>query len=262
MARTDNLTNYLTDVASAIKTKKGSSTPIQAINFDTEIDNIETIDYGYKNSLTNTLGDYNAGNNPFTNVASARRCLYSYIIKKIPKMSIDFSSYSSIVGIFQYCFGLEEIDISQWNIGSINYFKSMFFACNSLKEIDFSKWNTLTGTTPTSTTDSINGIVKGCTSLKKANLSCFAGAWNIGGLVCGCTSLEHLDIRRLDLTTCTNVKENNQDFLGSSASASSQGGRVPTTCEIIVADATQKTYMATEFPSYTNVKTVAEYEAE
>lgn len=40
MARTDNLTNYLTDVASAIKEKKGDSTPILASNFDTEIANL------------------------------------------------------------------------------------------------------------------------------------------------------------------------------------------------------------------------------
>ena len=37
MARTDNLTNFLTDVAGAIKTKKGSSTAIAAEDFDTEI---------------------------------------------------------------------------------------------------------------------------------------------------------------------------------------------------------------------------------
>lgn len=40
MARTDNLTNYLTDVASAIKEKKGDSTPISAKDFDTEIINL------------------------------------------------------------------------------------------------------------------------------------------------------------------------------------------------------------------------------
>lgn len=40
MARTDTLTNYLTDVATAIKTKKGDNTPIQASNFDTEIANL------------------------------------------------------------------------------------------------------------------------------------------------------------------------------------------------------------------------------
>lgn len=40
MARTNNLTNFLTDVAGAIKTKKGSQTAIQASNFDTEILNL------------------------------------------------------------------------------------------------------------------------------------------------------------------------------------------------------------------------------
>lgn len=40
MARTDNLTNYLSDIATAIKNKKGDSTPILASNFDTEIANL------------------------------------------------------------------------------------------------------------------------------------------------------------------------------------------------------------------------------
>lgn len=37
MARTDSLTNFLTDVANAIRAKKGTSDPIPAANFDTEI---------------------------------------------------------------------------------------------------------------------------------------------------------------------------------------------------------------------------------
>lgn len=40
MARTDTLTNFLTDVAAAIRTKKGDDTPIPAANFDTEIVNL------------------------------------------------------------------------------------------------------------------------------------------------------------------------------------------------------------------------------
>ena len=40
MARINNLTNFLIDVASAIKTKKGSQTDIPAANFDTEITNL------------------------------------------------------------------------------------------------------------------------------------------------------------------------------------------------------------------------------
>lgn len=41
MARTDNLTNFLTDVADAIRDKKGTTGLIQASNFDTEIESIE-----------------------------------------------------------------------------------------------------------------------------------------------------------------------------------------------------------------------------
>ena len=40
MARTDTLTNFLTDVATAIKAKKGDETAISAANFDTEIANL------------------------------------------------------------------------------------------------------------------------------------------------------------------------------------------------------------------------------
>ena len=45
MARTNNLTNFLTDVASAIKTKRGydSSETIAAEDFDTEINAIDTL---------------------------------------------------------------------------------------------------------------------------------------------------------------------------------------------------------------------------
>lgn len=42
MARTNNLTNFLTDVATAIKTKTGDSTAIPASQFDTKIAGITT----------------------------------------------------------------------------------------------------------------------------------------------------------------------------------------------------------------------------
>lgn len=42
MARVDNLENFLTDIAGAIKTKKGTTDKIPAANFDIEIASIET----------------------------------------------------------------------------------------------------------------------------------------------------------------------------------------------------------------------------
>ena len=40
MARTDTLNNYLTDIATAIKEKKGDTAPINASKFDEEIKNL------------------------------------------------------------------------------------------------------------------------------------------------------------------------------------------------------------------------------
>ena len=42
MARTDTLGNFLTDIAEAIRTKKGIADPIQASNFDNEILNLSS----------------------------------------------------------------------------------------------------------------------------------------------------------------------------------------------------------------------------
>ena len=54
MARTNNLTNFLNDVSSAIKQKTGDSTPIPASEFDTEILSIETAGTYQTKSVTIT----------------------------------------------------------------------------------------------------------------------------------------------------------------------------------------------------------------
>lgn len=59
MARIDNLTNFLTDVASAIKQKTGDSTNIPAVNFDSQILNIQTVgNYQSKSLNITNNGDY------------------------------------------------------------------------------------------------------------------------------------------------------------------------------------------------------------
>lgn len=59
MARTNNLTNFLNDVATAIKQKTGDNTPIPASDFDTEILRIETVGtYQIKQLTVTTNGNY------------------------------------------------------------------------------------------------------------------------------------------------------------------------------------------------------------
>lgn len=66
MARTNNLTNFLTDVASAIKTKTGDSTLIPASQFDTKIADITTghLDNTEYNTAIDDLDDILEGSTP------------------------------------------------------------------------------------------------------------------------------------------------------------------------------------------------------
>lgn len=60
MARVNNLTNFLNDVATAIKTKLGDNTSIPAAEFDSKIMEIETAgNYQNKSITITTNGNYN-----------------------------------------------------------------------------------------------------------------------------------------------------------------------------------------------------------
>ena len=59
MARTDTLPHFLSDVADAIRTKKGSEDTIQASDFDTEIENLP----GGGSVTPTTISEYNSALN-------------------------------------------------------------------------------------------------------------------------------------------------------------------------------------------------------
>lgn len=172
MARTDTLPHFLTDVADAIREKKGSSDTIQASDFDTEIANLPSGGGKYAPSW------------------------------------VKFRNY----GRADLSYETTNIDTS--NIVSMDY---MFYNCNALLELDLSGWEIKEGV-------------------------------NFAYMFSGCTRLRKIDMRNIDTSHIgdkTNMLSN-----------------VPTTCLIIVGTDTDKTWFATNFPTYTNVKTVAEYEAE
>ena len=88
MARTDNLTNYLTDVADAIREKKGTTDVIPANTFDEEIKNLPSgggdVSEYFETTVTNSnktdFGRYK-------------------LIKKIPTITID-SSVNDLSNLF------------------------------------------------------------------------------------------------------------------------------------------------------------------
>ena len=254
MARTDTLTNYLTDVSNAIKSKTNDAS-IKASTFDSTISNIENF-YDLINLDNMELYEPEVKAGYIPSPATACQILLFCLITTLPKMNLDFSNTSnnSMSYAFSFLHNLRSIDISGFNVHNVYNFRGLFYACKNLVEIDLSSWDVDTPSTPpSSNTNQMSLMFKECTSLVRVDLSCFNGAYNIGEMFNGCTSLEFIDVRGFDLTLCYSAT----NFLGNS----STGWNVPYNCEIIVADQTQKDWMTNKFPNYTNVKTVAEYES-
>ena len=233
MARTNTLGNFLTDVAEAIRTKKGTSETIQASNFDTEIANLpsggDMSDYfggGYSGGNVTRVGDW-----------------YTYI-KKLENI---VPSTANVSYLFQYFRG-SEIDLT----GVINYlntqptstpisYGSMFSNCINLKEVD------LKGVTKGKASN-CGAMFNGCTSLKIVDLSTIENqSFSSQNMFYNCTSLEKIDVRNFDFSLSTNF--------------SGMFTNVPANCLIIVKDQTQKDWINTNFSNLTNVMTVEEYEA-
>lgn len=125
MARTNNLTNYLTDVADAIREKKGTTDTIPAASFDEEIKNLPS---GGNNMLQQKI-DLEG---------TAAYLFYNSYIKDFSFTSgLDLSRCSSVQRMFQSCYSvvtIPEYDAS--NAGS-KYnteaaIQSVFYSCSNL----------------------------------------------------------------------------------------------------------------------------------
>lgn len=95
---------------------------------------------------------------------------------------------------------------------------------------------------------------RGCYGLESADLSEMTteNLQETAQMFNDCKNLQHIDMRNMSFANVTS----SSNMFGASAS-----NGVPDNCEIIVKDDTEKTWITTNFPRLTNVKTVAEYEA-
>ena len=208
MARTNNLSNFLTDVADAIRTKKGTSETILASDFDTEIENLPSGGGSNYNALIDTSKSYSYGSN-------------GGIKSLIAEVSgIDISSITNLNSFFMNCISLETV--ATLDCTSATNMGDMFYACYNITNIIFSNTNTCTPN-------------------------------NVSNMFSYCNLLEHIDLRDFDFSNTTSYN----NMFGRDYSTG-----VPNNCEIIVKDDTQKVWITSKFSRLTNVKTVAEYEAE
>lgn len=272
MARTDTLGHFLTDVADAIRTKAGTSDTIQASTFDTAISNIPSgggldwtaigyssepsiIEDGYDyakdiydnwdSSITVTTSKYT--NNKvimffpkvdMSNVTIATQMFYN---SGLVYAELDLPKTTNCQELFNGCNALRSAKLKTSSY--LTNAKWLFTNCRSLLEVDMSEFNAFS-------VSSFLQMFKYCDNLKRIDMSNVEAPnlTNTSSMFEHCISLEFLDIRKLTL--------------GNVTSYSLMFDMVPNDCEIIVKDDTQKTWITGKFSNLTNVKTVAEYEAE
>ena len=156
MARTDTLTNFLTDVAAAIKAKKGDETAIPAANFDTEITNLPS--GGSSDDLKNFIErDNNFRNfdfpNGITRIGNGVFCKCTNLV--------NTSLPSGITSIGDYAFySCTNLSLTSLPSGITSIGGYAFGSCTRLTSITFE-----------GTPQPINSSAfKGCTNLTTINV--------------------------------------------------------------------------------------------
>ena len=222
MARVDSLGHFLTDVADAIREKQGTSETIQASDFDTEIENISVSSGGKVAPKTVS----------FKNDTS----------ETIDVSMLDTSKLSTMSNMFYHCEQVIELDTSGFNTSNVTNMERMFEGCYKVSSFNVSSFNT-------SNVLYMRYMFANC-SIAELDLSNFItnSVTNMEAMFYNCTQLNKLDIRNF---TFDSVTTHNSIFLN-----------VPRNCEIIVKSDTEKTWVLGRRSDLTNVKTVAEYEAE
>lgn len=219
-------------------------------------------------SLTNT-GKLTTVSGMFFNCSG----LTSLIVNKM-----DTSSLTDMSALCYSCSKLVSADLSNLDLipGVFNAFDNVFYGCKLLSDLKLPSSLTGTETKPINFSYTFYNCValteidlsqvqyarafgnmfRGCTNLTKVDLSNMQVP-NDGStsstcqvMFSGCTSLQFVDVRKYDFA----------NYIGNNIG--SMLNNVPTDCVFVVADDTQKEWCNTKFPTYTNVKTVAEYEAE
>ena len=146
MARTSNLTDFLTDVANAIREKKGTTDTIKASNFDSEIASIE------------------GGGKYAPRYISFFNCKEADLIKELA--NLDTSNLTTMAQMFQNCGNLTVLDINHFDVSNVTDMSNLFSAVYKVKELDLSNW-----TTPNLT--KTNSMFNYCTGLKKIDMRKF-----------------------------------------------------------------------------------------
>ena len=170
-----------------------------------------------------------------SNVTNMERMFENCRATNLDLSSFNTSNVTNMYRMFIWC-KAENIDVSKFDISNVTYtMEGMFRECSNLVKLDASSFKN-------SRTTSIAWMFGGSTKIEEINLSNFEvqEGTNVSQMIYNCQSLKKLDIRKLELT---NTVGDNGSFMHP----------VPTSCEIIVKNETEKQWFTENHPTYTNI---------
>ena len=297
MARTDTLGHFLTDVADAIREKKGTEETILASDFDTEIENLPS---GGSKYAPKFISFYNYTGLDLQDLIDDNNISYSNIISTnqmfsltgatssttnlttidISKISNEANGITDVNGMFYMRENLQSIQgLDTLDTSNVTDMSGMFYECRSITNLDLSNFDTSNVTTMQSMFNHC-GLLIPSGSYLNLNIKDFnvSKVNNFFYMFNGC-KLQTLDLSGWELSNSLSInmssmfiycnylthidmrKMNFANVTNYNNMFGYASSGVPDDCEIIVADDTQKTWITSKFSRLTNVKTVAEYEA-
>lgn len=232
MSKTDNLSDFLTDVADAIRAKKGTTDLINPQDFSSEIALIEGgggkiklpdgTKFGYSTNLdilanvdTSEMTDLSNMFNECSLVTSIdlssletskvtsmrsmfRRC------KKVTSFNLSSFDTSKVVDMrdmFADCMAVTSLDLSSFDTSALTDMTSMFYNCYSLKSIDLSSFNT-------SKVTSLANLFYSC-SLEEWSLTSWdtSSVKDMSALFQNCKPLKRVDLSSFNTSSVTNISK-------------------------------------------------------
>lgn len=233
MARTDNLKNYLTDVADAIREKTNTTDKIKASEFDDKIKEISGDSEQWEWASNNVI-NFSSANPTFFKGMTYLKVVPNYFNEECAKITnwsnafngcsnlvdidIDTSAGTNFTNMFYNCTKFQKIDSIDTSEGTI--FSGTFYGCGIVdgsalsKDMDFSKATTLFEcflgnksmvTSPKIITQATNmrGIFYNCTNLETVLEIDTSNATNIQHLFGLCSKLKTVDL--LDTSKAQNM---------------------------------------------------------
>ena len=206
------LTELFTNIANAIREKKGTTESIVAENFPEEIANIES---GGKTKLQDgtrfymsTFSSFNLNDFDYSELTTMSTFLSGCTnLTSLDFSNMDLSNITNYEYLCNGCSAITTINLSDTKLGS-GSMQSAFAGCSSLTSINLSNSYKIKPT-------SMNSMFSGDESLVTINLADFdtSSCTQISNIFKNCTLLENIDMSNFNLSKLNNSYTNYQNIV-------------------------------------------------